>query len=257
MISRTRCYHGNTGLFAATWLLAMHLAWPVAAAETDTTPAPAAPWPPHFTAEYNVYTSGIKVAEMHRGMTANNDGSYVFRSESHATGVVSLLRKERILEESRWHVADGTLRSLAYSYTRTGGKKDRNVAVQFDWNTRRITNTINGESWLMPSVPQVVDKLLYQFALMTDLRAGGKDLNYTVADGGKIKIYEIEPLGTESVKTPMGKIQTMKFRHQKLGDDRITTLWCAPKFQYLPVQVEYQEKEGHKILVVLQSVTGL
>ena len=219
--------------------------------------ATAPPWPPRFTAEYNVYNRGVKVAEMRRGMQATSDGNFVFRSDTHTTGLFSLLRKDRIAEESTWHVADGSIRSLAYTYTRSGGSKNRNVAVRFDWDARRITNTINGDSWLMPAVPQVVDKLLYQFALMTDLRSGGKDLNYTVADGGKIKIYEIEPLGEESVKTPLGRLQSMKFRHQKLGDDRITTLWCAPRFQYLPVQVEYQEKDGSKVLVVLQSVTGL
>lgn len=220
-------------------------------------PAQAADWPPQFSAEYHLYNRGVKVAEMRRVMEKAADGNFVFRSETHTAGLFSLLRKDRIVEESRWHEAEGALRSLAYSYTRSGGNRDRNVAVRFDWDTHRVTNTINGDSWLMPAVPQVVDKLLYQFALMTDLRSGGKNLNYTVADGGKIKTYEIEPLGEESVKTPLGNLQSMKFRHQKSGDDRITTLWCAPRFQYLPVQVEYQEKDGSKVLVVLQSVTGL
>lgn len=194
---------------------------------------------------------------MRRVMEQSPDGNFVYRSDTHTTGLFSLVRKDRIVEESLWQVADGALRSLAYTYTRSGGSRDRNVAVQFNWDTRRITNTINGESWLMPTVPQVVDKLLYQFALMSDLRSGNSELKYTVADGGKIKIYEIEPLGEESVKTPLGKLQSMKFRHQKLGDDRITTLWCAPQFQYLPVQVEYLEKDGSRVMVVLQSVTGL
>lgn len=194
---------------------------------------------------------------MRRVMEQSPDGNFVYRSDTHTTGLYSLVRKDRIVEESLWQVADGALRSLAYTYTRSGGSRDRNVAVQFNWDTRRITNTINGESWLMPAVPQVVDKLLYQFALMSDLRSGNSELKYTVADGGKIKIYEIEPLGEESVKTPLGKLQSKKFRHQKLGDDRITTLWCAPQFQYLPVQVEYLEKDGSRVMVVLQSVTGL
>ena len=256
MLSSARCYHGTSGRTATTALLAMAMAWTAAAADMPATPLHGPPWPPQFTAEYNLYNRGVKVAEMRRVMETGADGNHVFRSSTHTTGLFSLVRKDKIEEESRWNVADGILRSLAYTYTRSG-KKDRNVAVRFDWDTRRIINNINGESWRMPAVPQVVDKLLYQFALMTDLRAGGKDLKYTVADGGKIKIYEIEPLGEESIKTPMGQFQSMKFRHQKLGDDRITTLWCAPRFQYLPVQVEYQEKDGSKVLVVLRSVTGL
>lgn len=213
-------------------------------------------WPPAFTAEYHLYNHGVKVAEMLRVMERTRDGNFLFRSDTRTAGLFALMRKDRIVEESHWRIAEGALQSLAYAYTRTGSK-ERKVAVEFDWEERRITNTINGDSWLMPAVPEVVDKLLYQFALMSDLRAGEKNLSYTVADGGKIKNYEIEPLGEDVVPTPLGSLNTLKFRHQKSGDDRITTLWCAPRYQYLPVQVEYREKDGTSVRVVLQSVTGL
>jgi len=256
MLSPARCYHGTTSRTVAAALLALAMAWPAQSADMPAAPLPASAWPPQFTADYSLYSRGVKVAEMHRVMETGADGNHVFRSSTRTTGLFALVRKDHIEEESRWQVVDGSPRSIAYTYTRSGHKK-RNVAVRFDWDTRRITNTLNGESWRMPAVPQVVDKLLYQFALMTDLRAGENDLNYTVADEGKIKVYEIEPLGEETIKTSLGEFRSMKFRHQKLGDDRITTLWCAPQFQYLPVQVEYQEKDGSKVLVVLKSVTGL
>lgn len=254
MFFRARCYHGNAATTAAAIMLALAsaLSGPVAA-DADAEPAQ---WPPRFSAEYHLYNHGMKVAEMQRVMETAPGGEFLFRSDTRTTGLFALVRKDRIIEESRWRLLDGSLQSLAYSYTRTG-PKERKVAVQFDWDTRRITNTINGDSWLMPAVPEVVDKLLYQFALMSDLRSGDTDLNYTVADGGKVKIYEIEPLGEERVTTPLGDMPSLKFRHQKVGDDRITTLWCAPRFQYLPVQVEYQEKDGNRVRVVLQSVTGL
>ena len=256
MLSLARCYHGTCGRTAAAALVAAAMAWTVQAVDMPATPLSVPSWPPQFTAEYNLYNRGVKVAEMRRVMEPTADGNYVYRSSTHTTGLFSLLRKDRIDEESRWHMVDGALRSLAYTYTRTGNRS-KSVAVRFDWDSRRITNTINGESRRMPAVPQVVDKLLYQFALMTDLRAGSKDLNYTVVDGDKTKIYAIEPLGEESINTPMGNLQSMKFRHQKLGDERVTTLWCAPRFQYLPIQVEYQEKDGSTVRVVLRSVTGL
>jgi hypothetical protein len=256
MLSLARCYHGTRSSTAAATLLALVMTWTAHAADNPGPALPAAAWPPQFTAEYNVYNRGVKVAEMRRVMAPGADGNYVFSSSTHTTGLFSLLRKDRIEEESRWQLADGIIRSLAYTSTRSGNR-ERKVGVRFDWDARRIISTISDESWRMPGVPQVVDKLLYQFALMTDLRAGAKEFNYTVADGGKIKIYTIEPLGEESVKTPLGKFQSMKFRHQRLGDDRVTTLWCAPRFEYLPVQVEYLESDGSKTRIVLRSVNGL
>jgi hypothetical protein len=237
-------------------MAALLLCAALAAITATATESESASWPPRFTAAYDLYNRGVKVAEMQRVMEPAADGTFRFRSETHTTGLFSLVRKDRIIEESRWRLAGGDLQSLAYTYTRTGSR-ERRVDVTFDWDTRRIVNSINGDAWRMPAVPEVVDKLLYQFALMYDLRAGNAELNYTVADGGKIKIYEIEPLGAERVRTPLGQLEALKFRHQKVGDDRVTTLWCAPRFQYLPVQVEYLEKDGSKVRVVLQSVTGL
>jgi hypothetical protein len=257
MIPRARCYHGRTACHAALVLLLQSIQVSAVAESQSAADLAASPWPPQFTARYDLYTHGVKVAKMVRSMEPVPDGSFVFRSETHTTGLFSLVRKDRVIEQSRWRFAGSDIRSLAYEYTRTGGHRNRNVAVEFDWDSRRITNTINGESWLMPAVPQVVDKLLYQFALMSDLRAGRSGLSYTVADGGKIKTYEIEPLGEESIRSALGDVRALKFRHQKIGDERVTTIWCAPRYQFLPVKVEYQEKDGAMVLAVLDSVSGL
>lgn len=254
MLYRARCYHGNMAPTAVLLMSALLLAAPCSGADDGA--AGASPWPTHFSAAYHLYNRGMKVAEMVRTMESAADGEFLFRSDTRTTGLFALVRKDRIVEESRWRFADGEPQSLSYSYTRTGHKA-RKVAVQFNQDTRRITNTINGESWLMPAEPEVVDKLLYQFALMSDLRTGDTSLDYTVADGGKVKVYEIEPLGEESVRTPLGDVPALKFRHQKVGDDRLTTIWCAPRYQYLPVQVEYEDKDGNRVRAVLQSVTGL
>lgn len=254
MFYRARCYHGTLALTAVLTLFALGSAAPRARADDGV--AETSRWPPRFTAAYHLYNRGMKVAEMVRVMEPAPGGEFLFRSDTRTTGLFALVRKDRVIEQSRWRFADGALQSLAYSYDRTGSR-ERKVAVLFDWDTRRITNTINGDSWLMPAVPEVVDKLLYQFALMSDLRTGDTNLDYTVADGGKVKVYGIEPMGEESVRTPLGNLSTLKFRHQKVGDDRLTTIWCAPRYQYLPVQVEYEEKDGNRVRVVLQSVTGL
>ena len=210
-----------------------------------------------FVVSYNLYNRGAKVATMHRAMNQRPDGSFSYRSETKTTGLFSLVRKDQIIEESIWNLADGRLQPLFYTYDHSGGRKDRRVAVLFDWDEMRITNTVNGESWRMPTHPEVMDKLLYQFAIMFDLQAGRTDLQYTVADGGKVKVYEFEQVGNEEVDTPLGKFQSLKFIRHKQGTDRATILWCAPQLQFLPVKVENGEKDGSRTVAIVDSVTGL
>lgn len=221
-------------------------------------PAPAmSALPGDFEANYSLYSKGAKIAKMQRVFRHLGNGLYLYRSETRTTGLIALFRKDHIVEQSTWLMNKDSLRPLRYVYEHSGGSKDRNVAVNFDWDTRRITNTVNGESWLMPSEPDVMDKLLYQFAVMYDLSSGRTPQRYAIADGGKIKSYDFQALGEETIDTPLGSLQTLKFSRHRQGSDRETTLWCAPQLDFLPVKVENIEKDGLTTIAVIDTVTGL
>ncbi|MGH8248316.1 MAG: DUF3108 domain-containing protein [Gammaproteobacteria bacterium] len=213
--------------------------------------------PGDFEASYSLYSRGAKIAKMQRVFRRLGNGLYLYRSETRTTGLIALFRKDHIVEQSTWLLNKDSLRPLQYLYEHNGGSKDRNVAVIFDWDTRRITNTVNGQSWLIPAEPDVMDKLLYQFAVMYDLRSGRTPQRYTIADGGKIKSYDFQALGEETIETPLGSLQTLKFSRHREGSDRETTLWCAPKLEFLPVKVENIEKDGLTTVAVIDTVTGL
>jgi hypothetical protein len=217
----------------------------------------AAELPVAFEAHYSLYRTGAKVAEMLRVFTRLDNGQYRYRSETRTTGLFRVFRKDHVVEESHWLFQNGELRPLEYLYEHSGGKKDRNVAVTFDWDSQRITNTVNGQSWRMPAEPNVMDKLLYQLAIMHDLKAGRSRLAYTIADGGKIKTYNFELLGQETIKTPLGELNTIKVSRQRPDSLRETVFWCAEKLHFLPVRVENIESDGGRTTVIIDSVTGL
>jgi len=58
-------------------------------------------------------------------------------------------------------------------------------------------------------------------------------------------------IGREMVPTPLGHFETLKV--QRLGDQRETTLWCAPALHYLPVRIE-QENRGSRVRLNLKSL---
>jgi hypothetical protein len=87
-----------------------------------------------------------------------------------------------------------------------------------------------------------------------------KTFNYLIADGGRLKHYQIKRLEQETITTPLGSINTVKFKRQRDRDsdkDRETTLWCAPELNYLPVKLEHIEKDGTKFTAVLRRVEGI
>jgi hypothetical protein len=213
--------------------------------------------PTLFTADYTIRIKGAKIAEMTRRFSKLGSGTYQYHSETRTTGLISFFRKDLIIEISKWKLDFDNLIPIDYFYDHSGGKKDRRVNIVFDWDNNRITNSIDGLSWKMPTSPNVMDKLLYQLAIMYDLQAGKEKLHYTVADGGKTKIYNFEIIGEETIKTPLGNLETIKLERHKPNSRRKSTLWCAKALEFLPVKVENIEKDGKITVALINSLKGI
>ncbi len=162
----------------------------------------------------------------------------------------------KITERSIWEFHKGRARPLQYSYKDTN-KKKRNVSLAFNWDKKTVTNTINGEPWSMEITPDTQDKLIYQINIMLSLLENSnlKTMNINVADGGKLKNHKIIIQKKETIKTPAGEYQTIRISRD--DGKRVTTLWCAPSLDYLPVRIEHYKKGDTHVNAYLVKVNGL
>ena len=211
-------------------------------------------FPPPFTAEYSLYAGGIPVGKGTRTLIAGEDGKFEFKSVARTTGLISFFKDISIKERSVFIKQNNTIRPLEYVYRQTG-KKPRLRIVLFDWLHNMATSKFKGQTHKIPLEENTLDKLLYQVVLMQELQQGKRQLKYKVANKGKISIYTPKFLGKESVETGMGVFETLKY--ERASKNRKTTLWCAPKLHYLPVQVKHTEKDGDVFSMLLQWVQGL
>ena len=194
---------------------------------------------------------------MERQFFKQEDGRYKFRSESRSTGLIALFKKIHIIEESNWDFVDTSFKPLRYTYQHTKNKKNRKVEISFDWSKQQIINKVNDSTWHMQTENGILDKLLYQLTIMSDLKAGHIPESYTIADGGKIKHYYFEQLADEEIETPLGKFKTIKLARHKPNSKQETVLWCAYDLEFLPVKVANTEKDGRLTTAVIESLKGL
>lgn len=213
--------------------------------------------PDFFEADYTLYSNDTEVGLMKRRFLQNDDGKYIFRSESRTTGFIALLKKVHILEESIWQLTDTDLTPLDYTYHHTKGKKIRDAKIHFDWNNQKITNRVNESTWTMQTQKGIQDKLLYQLSIMSDLMSGDIPQSYAIADGGKIKTYSFERISDEILRTPLGEFKTMKLALHKKNKKQENFLWCAYNLDFLPVKVTSTEKDGRLSTAIIKSVKGL
>ena len=210
--------------------------------------------PSFFTVNYKLYSNDTKIGLMERKFYKNTNNDYVFSSESKTTGLISLFRKDHIIEISNWYFINSTIAPLNYTYQHTGGKKNRDVEIKFNWNERQIINRVNDSVWYMKTQTGILDKLLYQLVIMIDLKAGYIPEKYVIADGGKIKEYTFEYIEDEIIKTPIGDLNTMKLSRYKKNKQE-TFLWCAYDLDFLPVKVITKENDGRLSKAIIKSLS--
>lgn len=204
--------------------------------------------------EYGFYKGSLKLGKMERELRRGEGDHYVFESRTRPSGLIAAFYRATLLERSTFVMENGRAKPLHYLYQREGGKKARRNELVFDWEKQRVSDVADDEAWSAAIPARTVDRHLYQLNVMFDMVGSPAELEYLVADRGEVKTYHIVNLGKETVKTPLGKLDTVKL--QRTSKNRTTTVWCAPAYQFLPVQIEQNEK-GEVFRSVIEKISGL
>lgn len=218
----------------------------------------ATPLPQQFTAVYTVTKSGMTIGETKRtlGRIDDKDGTqYQFESITRPKGIARLFTSGQVVERSVWRFFNKLPRPEQYTFFNSGRKKTHRVQIDFDWQKKQVINTINDQPWAMPLEDGTQDKLLYQLRIMQDLPTSKTALRYPVADGGKLKYFDIKILGKKRIRTKLGVFDTIRLR--RIKGKRKTTIWCAQQLGYLPVRIEQQKNDDSPVVATLTSVSGI
>ena len=229
-------------VLCALWLLAT----PVPAAEVTA-------FPRYFDARYTLNRQGLDIAEIHWRLAPLKDRSFRFTGELKTIGIAKRFRNEKITEISDWRFSQGRLQSLRYRYSRSSGKRNREAEAEFDWTQGLIHNTLNGKKWSIPLPSNIYDKLNYSLALMYDVGRNLRLEHYQVADGAKLKVYDLRYLGEERIDTALGPLQALLVERTVKGNNKISRVWAAKSLHYLPVKIEHRENRQ----VVTLTITEL
>jgi hypothetical protein len=170
--------------------------------------------------------------------------------------LISLLTSGELKETTQFEVIDGRPRTLDYTLTNTIGSKPRNGHVTFDWTENSIKGNYKQNIIDIPMPENAVDRAMLQLVLMADLKNDDLKEQYAVYDKDEFIPINVERIGTESVKVPIGTFSTVVLRHSSKDGSSETLLWCAEELDYLPVRIQSSD-DGSKVLVAnLSTITG-
>lgn len=208
-----------------------------------------------FEAHYTVYTSGLPVGKGLIRLDKFEDNRYRMRSRIASSGLASLFVNDEINESVSGWIRDGIPRPVAYKQAHTGGDLDHISGAQFDWLAGSAATHYNGRQKTLKLKPRVVDPLSMYALLMSDLKTGVRKRRYRIANRARLKTYWIKHIGHDSLSTPMGRLNTWKVVRTRKKSTKVTTLWFAEDYDYMPAQIIHEKDGEVQFRVTLRSVT--
>ncbi len=210
-----------------------------------------------YVATYKLVIGPLTVGKMVRSFEIQPNGAYQFESRLRSTGLASLVRRDELLESSAGIFRHGKFYPDTYTHVRKNKKKPLNVHMRFDRENANVHTVVNGTQLSSPLLEDMLDKLIYQAAIMHDLVTGRSELSYRITDRGKEKSYD--PVFGENtvVNTKLGRFNTVEIIRRRSGDKRRTIFWCARDLGYLPIKVSYRDKDGTETLALLTNYRRL
>lgn len=198
-------------------------------------PVQAGPLDEGYQARYAVIRSGLPLGESLRTLRPLDGGDWQLDAHTAPTGLAALLFGDVIEEHSRLRRRQGTTVPLHYSYSQTGGRRDKVYALRFDWTGGLLHFAHSGEQRPLPADTQ--DPLSFVIAVMEHLQRGERRFAMTVAGRNKLRDYQVRIADQAILDTVLGRQTVTRVEAEEVGRDTRYDLWCLNDRDYLPLRI--------------------
>ena len=217
----------------------------VPGAETAALNGATAPFVKPFLAQYTVLWKGVNAANASLELRQDSPTHYTYLSRNSARGIFKLAFPDEIQQTSVFTIEQDEIRPVSYRADDGTPKTDRDIALDFDWTTGRVTGTAEKRAVDVALKAGTQDGMSVQIALMRALSAGRSPTMFWLIDNDKLKDYEYRREGAERLRTAIGEVDTVIYSSRRPGSDRVTRIWYAASLDYSPVQAD--RRRGEKL----------
>ena len=226
--------------------------------KSDKLPAPSAPpasdisgLPKKLLLQYRIYLGegGIDIGHASYAWI-QDDNRYTLASIAQADGLLSLFQSGQITQISTGHIDNKHLLPDDFEIQRGNGAPDTTTRIHINHDTQLATVTRHGHTSTetAPDGAQDILSIIFELALRAPF---ANTITLPVSSGKAFKPYHAAIVGTETLDTPLGKLQTLHItRPPEDGDDGMD-IWLAVDDRYLPVKIRLHDGQLGWIVQVI------
>lgn len=203
-----------------------------------------------FEATYNASTMGMAL-DLKRTLTKEED---IYTLSSRGKNILI-----NMTESAAFRISEGRVEGIRFD-SKVKSLKTTKRSVRFNQADGFIDSMKRGDWTQHEWAPHILDRFSQQQQLRLTLMSSEEPpqtLSFTVLDGPKVSKKRWERAPDEVIQTPMGAIDTVKYRAVHSNPSkRASEIWLAPKLEFLMVKTVHVERSS-TITVGLKDLAWL
>ncbi len=203
-----------------------------------------------YSIEYDVIAKGDKVGTASQSLEQLTNGQWQIAMQSK---IKYYFFKDKRQETSRFDLIDDQIFPIQYQRVADSSFKDSNLLQQFDWQSGHETGSYKDQKWTIELADGSLDQLTQLIALRTQLMSQKPLKPIIISYRGSSRVNNFKVVGQETIKTPLGEINTAKIQLDEKGGKRQTNYWFALDKQMLPVQIQRIKKGKEEARLVISK----
>lgn len=180
-----------------------------------------------------------------------NEGErYTLSSVAAATGLAGVFYRGRFAQTSRGRITPTGLQPEDF-WDQRGNKRSRASFDAMQGQIVLVPDTGAPRHFSYQGAVQDALSLFFQFALTAP--PSGKQLEYRVFNGKKLRDYRYDVLGEVLLETRLGALRTLHLARADSGDGRFE-IWLAIDRYYLPVRMRRSDEADSDMELSILSI---
>jgi hypothetical protein len=199
-----------------------------------------------YQAEYTTTARGMTMT-LERELKTDGEGGYTLTNGGKLLVV-------GFHEVAVFAIEDTQVRPRSYIYQGTG-LINRRREVHFTPGADTVRSLYKEEWYELPYTEGTLDRMSQQEQLRLHLMSKEnprENISVRIADGKRVKDYELVYVGDEILETPLGPVSALHFERLHDDPDRESDIWFAPDWDYLMVKTVHTE-DGKPVEVLLSK----
>ena len=198
-----------------------------------------------FSVSYEVIFRGLNAGTASLTLQRENGARWRYESRNEARGLFRLAFPGEITQTSLFRIDNDLVIPLEYRADDGSESTDKDIALNFDHAAGKVTGVAERINVNLPIESGVQDPMSVQIAVIQALSLGQTPGRYAMVDKQEVKTYEYRAWGRERITTPIGPVDAVIWSSARVGSNRVTKVWYATEFGFLPVRAE--RRRGDKL----------